>query len=303
MLRARKHEEHRFGHILGSDAGALLDHLGDARRLGEAPQLVGDHTRRNRADTDTMRRHLPAQRVDKALDSVLRRAVDRLPDKVDKAGDRAGHQDVARFLRHHVRQHGVNRAQNTVDVDIHQVRPRVRIAFGGLSGDVDASVGKEHIDAPKPRHRLLDHRHDLRADGDVGGNNQHVCAAKFIGQRLKPVGRACSQRQLAAAVRQCPRRCCPNPRAGAGDNHDLVGKVLCHEFPPSLEREKERFGDWRLSVPTLLVSPSPNFQSPNLQPFAPIPYRRAARPYLRLRCDSRLPAHDRRQRALAPKSP
>ena len=49
------------------------------------------------------------------------------------------------------------------------MRPLIGVAFGHLARNVDAGVGKEDIHAPKMRHTLFHHRHNLSADSDIGG--------------------------------------------------------------------------------------------------------------------------------------
>jgi len=122
-------------------------------------------------------------------------------------------------------------AQHAVDVYVHQLRPRVRVALRHLAGDVDAGVGEEHIDAAKARHGLRHHARHIRAYGHVGDDDQRI-ALEFLRQRREFVAGARGQRQPAAAAVQRPRRRRADPGTGAGDDDDFAGEWVGHELAP-----------------------------------------------------------------------
>src|SRR5436305_1401449 len=85
IRRLRQHKHYRLHHVFVLQDGTLCDSLCDVRWIGHVPQFIRYHTRRDRADTDPERRDLSAQRMDKALDSVLGRAVHWLPHNIGNA--------------------------------------------------------------------------------------------------------------------------------------------------------------------------------------------------------------------------
>ena len=83
--------------------------------------------------------------MNESLNREFGRGVDRLPHDWDDTRDRAGKNDVARFLRDQMRQHGVNRSERGVDVEVEHAIPLVRIPFQHIAADVGTGVGMEDV--------------------------------------------------------------------------------------------------------------------------------------------------------------
>ena len=88
------------------------------------------------------------------------------------AGDRAGHDDVARPLRNHPRQYRVHAAKHAAHVDGDQVVPSVRIAFRSFAGNVDARISHQHIDTTEMGKGFGDHPLDLRRLGKINRQDE-----------------------------------------------------------------------------------------------------------------------------------
>ena len=117
--------------------------------------------------------------------------------------------------------------QHAVHIHIHKVGPRIGVAIDHGAGNVDAGVGKQHIDAAKVRNCLVDQRYYIGTGGDIGGHSQRVRAQR-LSQRRELFGRASGQHDFASHLHQCVCRCRANARAGAGDEDDFAGEWMIH---------------------------------------------------------------------------
>ena len=184
--------------------------VGDRRRVGVAPELVQHDAGRDLADAQAVGGDLAAEAVHEALDGVLGGAVDRLPVQRGVAGDRAGHDDVARAALDHAGQHGADGAEDAGDVDRDHLLPGVGVAVLDVAGDVEAGVGEEDVDAAEAVERGGDHAVDL------GGARRGRWAGR-ASRRAPAAARTASRRsaERAASARRAPSRA-EHPRRARG---------------------------------------------------------------------------------------
>lgn len=186
MRRARQHEHHRFGHVLGSQAVAGGDPFGNPVLVVVPPQRVQHGARRHRPHPDAMRRNLSAQAVDKGLHGVFRGRIDRLFAEHLMARDRAGDHDVARPPRDHARQYGARHAEHRRHIHGQHPVPHRRVAGRHLSRHIDACVGDQGVDPAKVCDGLCHNVFGHALCRKVGGQDNGI-SPDFCRNRAQPL--------------------------------------------------------------------------------------------------------------------
>src|SRR5579872_3582497 len=79
MPRARQHEKKRVNDVVITQAAMRRDPTLDLMPIGQAPKLVQDHPRRQRAYAHIMLGDLPAHAMNERLHRMLGRRIDGLP--------------------------------------------------------------------------------------------------------------------------------------------------------------------------------------------------------------------------------
>src|SRR5580692_7552666 len=218
--RPRQHEEHRISDLFGLHQAARGERIVHLRLRPIIEQRRYDRTRGHRADPDAVLRELTTERVDEGLHREFGGGVNRLPHDRDDARDGTGEDNVARFLRDHVRQHSVDRAEGGVDVQVQHPIPLVRISGQHVAADVGAGVGMEDVEAAGKFKDFRQQRGNLQRLQQIHDQWQGVWP-QFRTELREPVLRTVYQNDLRAFRNQCARALQADTRCRTCDGGNL----------------------------------------------------------------------------------
>ena len=228
VARARQHEEHGFGHFLRlhqASIGERLVHL----CLRPVVEKRGDHrSGQDRADAHAVLGDLATRRMHEGLNREFGGRVDRLPNDRNDTGNRTGEEDVARLLRDHVRQDGMNGAERRIDVEVQHPVPCIRIPVRNRAADIGAGIGVEDVETTGGLQDGVQHSGNIRWFQEVD-HDRIGAFADFVAKLLQLFAGAVDEDDLCTGGMKRAGAFEPDPRCGSRDGRDFSFHGLGHE--------------------------------------------------------------------------